>query len=199
MLGARSKTLFATSALSSEVDAEGTMTGTLRLRTRTVITVAKIPSERASSLPLLRPRTVGSEVKLAEQPRVSICHQINEESSKRDGRINRVSSIKDMRIADQQMRQRVVDYIVANGADLGFTKYFWKECEPLPEDVSQYQKFASATVLFAKGLKQIDVSRQTGVNVHSIHSWKHLTSAPKLVYFLKAFLELGIPSNGRVW
>src|SRR5207253_9858789 len=31
------------------------MTGTLRLRTRTVITVAKIPSVRASSLPLPRP------------------------------------------------------------------------------------------------------------------------------------------------
>src|SRR2546425_12359299 len=31
------------------------ITGTLRLRTRTVITVAKIPSVRASSLPLPRP------------------------------------------------------------------------------------------------------------------------------------------------
>jgi hypothetical protein len=30
------------------------------------MTVAKIPSESASSLPLLRPRVVGSEVKLEE-------------------------------------------------------------------------------------------------------------------------------------
>src|SRR5947209_10934279 len=44
-----------TSDDSLEPVASLAITGTLRLRTRTVITVAKMPSVRASSLPLPRP------------------------------------------------------------------------------------------------------------------------------------------------
>jgi len=51
MFGARVTTLAATSALTSELVVEPPITGTLRLRRRTVIAVAKMPSERASSAP----------------------------------------------------------------------------------------------------------------------------------------------------
>ncbi len=43
------------------------MTGTLRLRTRTVITVAKIPSVSASNLPLPRPGMSDPEVNLIHE------------------------------------------------------------------------------------------------------------------------------------
>src|SRR6266850_3762172 len=80
MLGPRAMTYAVTSALSAELDSWVVITGTLRLRTSTVMTVAKIPSERASSLPLLRPRVSGSEVKMGELAGVSIWQQIKEES-----------------------------------------------------------------------------------------------------------------------
>src|SRR6267143_879072 len=66
ILGPRAITYAVTSALSAELDSWVVITGTLRLRTSTVMTVAKMPSDRASSLALLRPRVVGSEVKPGE-------------------------------------------------------------------------------------------------------------------------------------
>jgi hypothetical protein len=78
MPGLRPTTHAVTSAFSSEGEEVLAMTGTVRLRTRTVVTVAKIQSERASSLPLLRPRVLGSQVKLAELEGHSISHQIKE-------------------------------------------------------------------------------------------------------------------------
>lgn len=99
----------------------------------------------------------------------------------------------------EDLKSRLVEYVVKNGADLGFTKLFWRECEPLPLDVEQYQKFCVAQSLLARGLKQIEASTQSGINVQSIHSWKHLTSLPKLAHFLTARLKYGEPPQGRVW
>jgi hypothetical protein len=58
MSGIRPCMLIVTSEFSCELDREPVMTGALSERTSTVITVAKMPSVSASTLPLLSPGTV---------------------------------------------------------------------------------------------------------------------------------------------
>ena len=91
------------------------------------------------------------------------------------------------------------DYILKRGADLGFTKCFWRECEPLSYDVDQYEKFVTALQLVSKGIKQTEIADQLDINHNSINKWTHLMQMPKLGHFLKAYLTLGIPKQGRVW
>lgn len=104
-----------------------------------------------------------------------------------------------MKPLPEDLRRLVVEYVVRNGADMEFTKHFWRECEPLPEDISRYQKFSEAQRLLATGLSQIEVSERTGVNKNSINQWKRGSSSPKLVHFLSAYLRLGKPETGKVW
>jgi len=104
-----------------------------------------------------------------------------------------------MESTNDALNQRLVGHIVENGADLGFTNRFWRQCEQLPSDILQYQRFSVAHGLFAQGFKQVEVSKQIGVNATSINQWKHLHSMPKLAHFLRAFLKLGEPTEGCVW
>lgn len=104
-----------------------------------------------------------------------------------------------MEPTSDETKQRIIEYVVENGIDLRFTKHFWRECEPLPLDIAQYQKFATAHQLLARGLKQTEVSSRIGVSAPCVHSWKHLHSYPKLVHFLSAYLKLGEPPAGLVW
>jgi hypothetical protein len=91
----------------------------------------------------------------------------------------------------------VTGYILENGDDVGFTRFFWKGCEPLPRDLENYSKFASITKGFARGIepKRMDM----GVGLGSAHSWARQDAMPKLGHYLKAFLELGLPTEGRLW
>ena len=101
--------------------------------------------------------------------------------------------------AEESWKGKLHSYLVEHGDDLSFTKHFWKACEPLPQDNSQYEKFARAHELLGEHVKASRVADVLGVNHNSIHNWKHLQQMPKLGHFLKAFLSLGPPTEGRVW
>ena len=98
-----------------------------------------------------------------------------------------------------ELNERLVDHVLRKGADLGFTKYFWKKCEPLPRDIEHYSGFVKAVRDRASGLEPKGHSRQVGVGFGSIRSWSTLEVMPKLAHYLKALLEFGEPTRGRVW
>jgi len=90
-------------------------------------------------------------------------------------------------------------YVVEHGDSLDFTRYFWKGCEPLAQDVIQYTKFAWTLGLIQEGIKASQVAAKLGINNNSTNKWKNLEQMPKLGHFLKAFLIHGPPAEGRVW
>jgi hypothetical protein len=102
-----------------------------------------------------------------------------------------------MGLADEIQRQRMVDYIVEHRDDLSFTKYFWKDCEPLPRDIENYSKFVSIVSEFERGVDPKPM--QMGVGLGSSYSWATQDAMPKLGHYLRALIELGAPSEGRVW
>jgi hypothetical protein len=96
-------------------------------------------------------------------------------------------------------KQQLIAYVLEHGDNLEFTEHFWKGCEPLPKDISQYRKFVKTLTLMQQGVKASKVAVELETNSNSISNWKHLYQMPKLGHFLKAFLKLGPASNGRVW
>lgn len=99
--------------------------------------------------------------------------------------------------SEADLKKRLADYVVKNGTDLGFTKFFWRGCEPLPRDVEQYSKFASIVSDDAKGIRPGPIRMGVGLGVAS--SWASQEVMPKLAHYLKALIKLGPPSSGRVW
>jgi hypothetical protein len=97
------------------------------------------------------------------------------------------------------VKRQLVEYVKKNGEDLGFTKFFWRECEPLPRDIELFTIFAKAVRDRAKGVLTTDALRQLGVGLGTISSYSKLNVMPKLAHYLKAFLELGQPVSGHVW
>jgi len=93
------------------------------------------------------------------------------------------------------LERRLVEYVLKNGADFGFTKYFWKECEPLPNDLQMYSEYAH---LLGSPTKP---PIRTGVNLRREYGFERvsLSQPPKLGLYLKALLELGKPAPGYVW
>ncbi len=98
-----------------------------------------------------------------------------------------------------ELKRRLVGYVVENGADLRFTKAFWRGCEPLPIDISQYSKFADVLKLYANGVSRSDINLQTRVKQSTVYAWTRLTCMPKLAHFLNAILLLHEPALERVW
>jgi hypothetical protein len=98
-----------------------------------------------------------------------------------------------------ELKTRLVEYIVRNGADLSFTRYFWRECESLPIDVSQYSKFVEVVQMYESGVLRSDINLRTGVRPSTIYAWTRVTGVPKLVHFLASLLLLGKPSEERLW
>ncbi|HUI86347.1 MAG TPA: hypothetical protein VLY21_04240 [Nitrososphaerales archaeon] len=94
---------------------------------------------------------------------------------------------------------RLRSYIAEHGDDLGFTRFFWRGCEPLESDVIQYRRFVGTLRMLQSGRTAAEVSRELGVNANSVSNWKNLIQMPKLGHFLKALLILGPPSSNRVW
>ena len=102
-----------------------------------------------------------------------------------------------MEKSGDQIRQHLIDYVTNNGSDMSFTTYFWKECEPLPNDIQNYSKFVSIVSDYAKEIwpNRMDM----GVGMGSSTSWARLEVIPKLGLYLRALIERGLPTGGRVW
>src|SRR5882672_7344564 len=102
-------------------------------------------------------------------------------------------------VPEVELERRLVEYLLENGDDMAFTKFFWRECKPLPSDIIQFQRFAEAQLMLRRGIKQIDIAKEIGVSGPSISNWSRLAAMPKLCHYLKAFLTMGNPSAGNVW
>jgi hypothetical protein len=101
--------------------------------------------------------------------------------------------------SEDDWKGRLRSYVLEHGDNLDFTRYFWKGCEPLPQDITRYEKFVKAHTLMGDGVQVLRVAEIIEVNHRSIYEWKHLRQMPKLGHFLRAFLKLGPPTDGRVW
>ena len=93
----------------------------------------------------------------------------------------------------------MVEYVVQNGSDLRFTKYFWRGCEPLPIDISQYSKFVEVLKMHESGVSRSDIHLRTQVKQSTVYAWTLMSCMPKLAHFLKALRLLGEPTPERVW
>jgi hypothetical protein len=101
--------------------------------------------------------------------------------------------------AEDSWKEALRSYIHEHGDDLTFTKHFWKECEPLESDVTQYNKFVRAQQAAYTGDDAPTISLDFEVSTTTIRSWLLLEKMPKLAHFLKAFLKLGLPDDNHVW
>lgn len=95
--------------------------------------------------------------------------------------------------------EKVRDYLVRNGDDLSFTKYFWKECEPSEKDKWKYNEFTAAMRLSYQGSDDNAIATKFGLPVRRVKKWIDLVMPPKLGHFLKVYLRLGEPTSDRVW
>jgi len=93
------------------------------------------------------------------------------------------------------LKRRLVEYMVKNGDDLGFTNHFWKKCEPLPNDLQMYSEYA---YLLGSPTKP---PIKTGTNLRREYGFERvsLSQPPKLGLYLKSLIELGKPAPGYVW
>jgi hypothetical protein len=98
-----------------------------------------------------------------------------------------------------EIKGRLVEYFVKRGADLSFTKYFWRGCEPLPIDLSQYSRFVEVIQMYESGVSRKDIHLRTRVRPSTLYAWTRMTGVPKLVHFLAALLLLGTPTENRLW
>ncbi len=98
-----------------------------------------------------------------------------------------------------ELEHRLVEHLLENGGDIGFTKFFWRECKPLPSDTIQFQRFAEAQQMLRRGIRQLDIAKEFGVSGPTVSNWSRLAAMPKLCHYLKAFLMLGKPRTGSVW
>ena len=98
--------------------------------------------------------------------------------------------------AEDEIKQRLLEHVGRNGDDLGFTKFFWKECEPLPNDVAMYSDYA-----YLLGPLSTKPPVRTGVNLRKEYGFEKvsLIQPPKLGLYLQALLEFGEPAQGYVW
>ena len=97
------------------------------------------------------------------------------------------------------LNNKLVEYVIEKGNDLGFTKYFWKGCEPLQSDIERYRKSVSVLKSASAGLGVSQTARRFGVRHSTVYRWAKLEQMPKLAHYLKAFLKLGVPQPSRVW
>lgn len=102
-----------------------------------------------------------------------------------------------MDAADEAVRRKVAEHIAKDGDSLEFTKFFWKGCEPLPRDFDHYSKFAKIVADAAKGIRPYPM--KMGVGLGTSHSWAVQDAMPKLGHYLRAFVRLGTPVEGKVW
>jgi len=101
-----------------------------------------------------------------------------------------------MSVPDEELQQRVANHLIKNGDDLSFTKFFWKECEPLPNEVRTYSEYVS---LFRPLRAPLPI--RAGANPRRDFGFERVSVSkpPKLGLYLAALLSLGEPSPGFVW
>jgi hypothetical protein len=104
-----------------------------------------------------------------------------------------------MGAAEVNLKQRLIEYVVENGADLGFTKYFWRGCEPLPRDIELFSKFVDIVRLASNESAPKNVLDRVDVNKNLARDWANLERMPKLALYLRALLQFGEPAPGCVW
>ncbi len=104
-----------------------------------------------------------------------------------------------MGVAGAELEQRMIDHVVAHGDDLGFTKFFWKGCEPLPRDVRLFSEFVDVLNLSRNSRAPPNVLEKIDIKKDLATEWSELTRPPKLGLYLKALLEFGQPREGFVW
>lgn len=97
------------------------------------------------------------------------------------------------------LAKQVMEYILMHGDDLWFTKFFWKDCEPLDGDVIEYRKFAQAHKLASDGNDRVWISEELDASSSIVGAWLSFTKMPKLAHYLMAHLELGAPVEFKRW
>ncbi len=101
--------------------------------------------------------------------------------------------------SEPDVRSKTIAYSFTKGADLYFTKYFWKECEATESDLEQYKRFAAAIRLSLEGISIQEISNRVGVKYATTRTWVRLQKMPKLSHYLRALVALGVPVAGFVW
>ena len=104
-----------------------------------------------------------------------------------------------MEPSDDELKRRIIEYAVQHSADLAFTRYFWRRCEPLPIDITQYSKFVEVLQMYESGVSRTDIHLRTRVRPSTVYAWTRMTSMPKLGHFLSSLLSLGEPDEDRLW
>ena len=102
-------------------------------------------------------------------------------------------------VSADKWKKSLISYVLEHGDDLGFTRHFWKGCEPIEADIIQYWKFTSAVQLADEGCNNGQISVNVRASSTAIYYWRHLIKLPKLAHYLKAFLGLGVPPEGCRW
>ncbi|MDV3278420.1 MAG: hypothetical protein LYZ69_08160 [Nitrososphaerales archaeon] len=103
------------------------------------------------------------------------------------------------RRAEAIANRRVMEYLLKRGADLGFTNFFWKNCEPNEYEIKRFSRYAKVLLLASEGATRRATALEAGVGEWSVESWARFRHRPKLAHYLKSFLELGRPKKGWVW
>lgn len=67
-------------------------------------------------------------------------------------------------MSGEEWKDRLRAYVVDHGDSLEFTRYFWKGCEPLAQDVIQYIKFARTLNLIQNGVNASQAAAKLGIN-----------------------------------
>jgi hypothetical protein len=94
--------------------------------------------------------------------------------------------------------ERMREHIATHGDNTDFTRAFWRNCEPLDRDFAQFKELAAS---FAGTSRPFEAQHVSDVDVinRRIARWLQEGRAPKLGQFLRAYLQLGTPTDGWVW
>ena len=98
-----------------------------------------------------------------------------------------------------ELAARIRAYVLEHGDDLGFTKYFWRGCEPLEVDVIQYHKFARAHELASRESSRDWIADELEVSPSTVGTWLTFSQMPKFAHYLASYLRLGQPEENTCW
>jgi hypothetical protein len=102
-------------------------------------------------------------------------------------------------VSADDWKGRLTSYVLEHGDNLDFARHFWKGAKPIEVDIIQYWKFTSTLRLASEGCHKDHISAEVIASSSTIYYWRHLVKLPKLAHYLKTFLGLGTPPEGRRW
>ena len=100
---------------------------------------------------------------------------------------------------EADLDQKLFNHVLMNGDALSFADNFRKRGEPLESDLEQYRKFAMVVKMALDGMDNSTIAGRVHVSIGSIRNWIELTTVPRMVHFLKAYLKLGGRPAGHAW